>query len=268
MVSATLAVRRPPRSRDPRHTYRTIQEPYMTRSEPPDQPSDGQPKPSWGPGKNAALSVVAFAVIFGVFAYIEREPGIGRAKTAHDSPGMIGMTPPAPGRPAIAAAGAAASVPAATIAQAAPPASTVSAAAPRAQEAAQSAALAAAPRPATGFPRSSQARTATTAADAPAKGRHPDAHRTPRRREFANTRKRIDLAQQSPPTFASDAGRLQPASVTHDELEGARALARARSCMQINEWSCVEQNASRALAIDPNNSESRALLEQAIRNRL
>ncbi|MCQ4437897.1 hypothetical protein NO135_23125, partial [Clostridioides difficile] len=61
---------------------------------------------------------------------------------------------------------------------------------------------------------------------------------------------------------------MQTASITRAELEGARALAKARSCAVIDEWNCVEHNASRALAIDPKNSESRALLGQAIRTRL
>ena len=38
----------------------------MTRAERPDDSPARPPKPSWGPGKNAALSIVAFAAIFGL----------------------------------------------------------------------------------------------------------------------------------------------------------------------------------------------------------
>lgn len=71
-----------------------------------------------------------------------------------------------------------------------------------------------------------------------------------------------------PHSYTADSAHMQAASVTRAEVEGARALAKARSCAQMDQWNCVEQNASRALAIDPKNSESRALLGQAIRNRL
>lgn len=77
----------------------------------------------------------------------------------------------------------------------------------------------------------------------------------------------MDLAPK-PHSYGNDPAHMQTASVTHAELEGARALAKARWCARIDEWNCVEQNASRALAIDPKNSESRALLGQAVRNRL
>ncbi|MBN3832309.1 hypothetical protein G3N64_10675, partial [Burkholderia sp. Ac-20344] len=93
------------------------------------------------------------------------------------------------------------------------------------------------------------------------------AHREPRTATLAGTGKRMGLAPKSP-SYRSDPARMQTAGITHAELESARALAKARSCAVIDEWNCVEQNASRALAIDPKNSESRALLGQAIRNRL
>jgi hypothetical protein len=86
---------------------------------------------------------------------------------------------------------------------------------------------------------------------------------------LARTRKQADPAPRlQPQSYTADTTHMEATSVTRDELEGARALARARSCAQIDAWNCVEQNASRALAIDPTNSESRALLGQAIRNRL
>ncbi|MCA3870614.1 MAG: hypothetical protein IOC34_33325, partial [Burkholderia sp.] len=97
--------------------------------------------------------------------------------------------------------------------------------------------------------------------------RHGAAHHAPRTETLAGTRKRLDYAPK-PRSYGTDTAHMQTASVTHAELEGARALAKARSCAQIDEWNCVEQNASRALAIDPKNSESRALLGQAIRNHL
>ncbi|MDN7678458.1 hypothetical protein [Burkholderia cenocepacia] len=51
----------------------------MPRAERPDGSPARQPKPSWGPGKNAALSVAAFAAIFGAFAYVERDTRVGHA---------------------------------------------------------------------------------------------------------------------------------------------------------------------------------------------
>ncbi len=96
-----------------------------------------------------------------------------------------------------------------------------------------------------------------------------DTHRTSRSQTLARTRKHPDpVPKPQPQSYVAGTSHLEATSVTHDELEGARALAKARWCAQIDEWSCVEQNASRALAIDPKNSESRALLGQAIRNRL
>ncbi|PCJ72487.1 MAG: hypothetical protein COA56_15860 [Dehalococcoidia bacterium] len=38
----------------------------MTRADRPDSHSDGPPRTTWGPGKSAALSLAAFAVIFGI----------------------------------------------------------------------------------------------------------------------------------------------------------------------------------------------------------
>ncbi|MBR8326067.1 hypothetical protein KDW40_10020, partial [Burkholderia cenocepacia] len=96
-----------------------------------------------------------------------------------------------------------------------------------------------------------------------------DAHRTSRLQALARTRKHPDPGPRlQPQSYIAGTAHMEATSVTHDEVEGARALARARWCARIDEWSCVEQNASRALAIDPTNSESRALLGQAVRNRL
>ena len=43
-----------------------------------------------GPGKNAALSFAAFAAIFGIFAYAERDTTVGHASVTHDISGAIG----------------------------------------------------------------------------------------------------------------------------------------------------------------------------------
>ncbi|MDR8729255.1 hypothetical protein [Burkholderia pseudomultivorans] len=265
----------------------------MTRAERPDDNPMRQPKPSWGPGKNAALSFVAFAAIFGVFAYVERDVGVGHGDVTHDLSRLIGNTIGQYRHAIVTAASGASdaigtatrSEPPATVAQAAPPAAAVSPtptvssyASAAATSAAPPATLAANPAPpyhATAkHARASHARPLTTAADThstPAHGRvrarPDDTHRTSRPAAFANARKPPDVTPRPQP-FNDDAPRLQTASVTREELEGARALAKARWCAQISEWSCVEQNASRALAIDPRNSESRALLGQAIRNRL
>ncbi|RQR66780.1 hypothetical protein DIE19_03850 [Burkholderia sp. Bp9126] len=114
------------------------------------------------------------------------------------------------------------------------------------------------------------ARTAHAApAAGPVKGRIADAHRSHPHtwaHGVASARKHVTVASGSHATGAG-AARMQTTSVTHQELDDARALARARLCAQLDDWRCVEQNASRALAIDPQNSESRALLEQAVRNR-
>ena len=62
----------------------------MTRAERQDGSPAHQPKPSWGPGKNAALSFAAFAAIFGIFAYAERDTTVGHASVTHDISGAIG----------------------------------------------------------------------------------------------------------------------------------------------------------------------------------
>ncbi|WP_175909845.1 hypothetical protein [Burkholderia metallica] len=264
----------------------------MTRAERPDGSPVHQPKPSWGPGKNAALSFVAFAAIFGIFAYTERDTRIGHASMTHDLSGAIG-TAVGKYRHAIVAASArmtgasgmsgASAAPAPALAEAAPPA-TRQPSAPDAPavSAAPPAMLAVgpdtAPRARThGIAKhrqSSHAAPEMLTADsrsAPARGRAAvrprAAHRTPRTETLAGTKKRLDFAP-NPQPYGADSARMQTASITRPELESARALAKARSCAVIDEWSCVEQNASRALAIDPKNSESRALLGQAVRNRL
>lgn len=260
----------------------------MARAERPDDPPARQSKPSWGPGKNAALSFVAFATIFGIFAYAERDTALGHASVTHDLSGVI-ATAVGKYRNAIVAAtsratGAsgvsgtsAAPGPAPTIAPATPPAPPAppAAAAPPVKLAVEpEAAPRAASRAAAKHRQSSHAPPVKLTADTHAGSGHDranarlgDAHRAPRTETLAGTRKRMDLAPK-PQSYSTDTARMQTASVTHAELEGARALAKARWCAQIDEWNCVEQNASRALAIDPTNSESRALLGQAIRNRL
>ncbi|UXU90771.1 hypothetical protein [Burkholderia sp. S-53] len=267
----------------------------MTRAERPGDSPARQPKPSWGPGKNAALSFVAFATIFGIFAYTERDPTLGHASVTHDISGAIATavgkyrnaivtaTSRATGASAVSGTSAAPR-PAPTIAQAAPPAQPEPAASAAPEVSTMpTAALAAEPETA---PRAAHHRTAakhrlplhpppvTLAANTRAGSVHDRAgkrsvaaHRAPRTETLAGTRERMDLAPK-PRSYGTDPAHMQTASVTHAELEGARALAKARRCAQIDEWNCVEQNASRALAIDPKNSESRALLGQAVRNRL
>ncbi|MBU9631869.1 hypothetical protein KTE60_21520 [Burkholderia multivorans] len=234
----------------------------MTRAERPDDRAVSPQKPSWGPGKNAALSVVAFAAIFGGFAYIERDARIGHAGATHGISGAVGNAVDKTGKAVVAAVSGTHPASAIQIAQNAPPnvpasasASTsaaVPAAVANAQAASTPAALAAAPR------------TGTTSNHATTRRR--DAHR-PRTSVLASAHKRSYAAPKHE-RYASDAAQMEPATVSRDEVEGARALARARWCAQLDQWDCVEQNASRALAIDPMNSESRALLGQAIRNRL
>ncbi|KVP47526.1 hypothetical protein WJ89_05860 [Burkholderia ubonensis] len=95
-------------------------------------------------------------------------------------------------------------------------------------------------------------------------GMHRQQHRHPRPHDVANTRTRM-IVTARPHSF-SEGVHAHTAGVTHEELESARALTKARSCAVLEQWGCVEQNASRALAIDPQNGESRALLGEAIRN--
>ncbi|MGU7811013.1 hypothetical protein [Burkholderia sp. AW49-1] len=252
----------------------------MTRAERPDGSPVRQPKPAWGPGKNAALSVIAFAAIFGGFAYVERDAGIGHATVTHDIAGMIGS---AVGkyRKAIAAATADASGAASTVAQAEPAMPSVSGTQYASATSAVSATAAPAvpPRPtaraAAKHPHPAHVPPTALAANAHAASaggraaRPGDTHRTSRSQTLARTKKPTDPApRRQPQSYIANSAHMEATSVTRDELEGARALARARWCARIDEWNCVEQNASRALAIDPKNSESRALLGQAIRNRL
>ncbi|AOK07390.1 hypothetical protein LGM90_14635 [Burkholderia sp. AU28942] len=262
----------------------------MTRAERPDGLPVGEPKPSWGPGKNAALSIVAFAAIFGAFAYVERDTRVDHASVTHDIAGVIGSAVgkyrsfvvaatagPASASGESGASGvAAAGGPTSPVAQAATPAAlasgtpSVSAAAeppvPPLQSGARSTGQHARPAHA---PPARLAAGAYAASASARTGRPADAHRTSRTQALARARKHADpVPGLQPQSYIADTTHMETASVTRDELEGARALARARSCAQIDAWNCVEQNASRALAIDPRNSESRALLGQAIRNRL
>ncbi|WP_175709780.1 hypothetical protein [Burkholderia ambifaria] len=256
----------------------------MTRAERPDDSPVRQPKPSWGPGKNAALSIVAFAAIFGAFAYVERDVGMGNAAhttVTHDIAGMVG-TAVQKSRDAIVAVTDNASGPSAsagtasTVAQAAPGKSSAAEAAPVMSAAAEP--TVAPPMAARSHPkhtRRAHGSSTTLAANASAASagtrptRSSDAHRTSRSQTLARTKKSTDPEPSiQPHSYTADSAHMQAASVTREEVEGARALAKARSCAQMDEWNCVEQNASRALAIDPKNSESRALLGQAIRNRL
>ncbi|AOI75638.1 hypothetical protein [Burkholderia sp. NRF60-BP8] len=252
----------------------------MPRAERPDDSPVRQPKPSWGPGKNAALSIAAFAAIFGAFAYVERDARVGHASVTHDIAGVIG-TAVGKYRKLIVTATGGASGPAATAGST----STLAQAGPVPPSASAAPAMSAAVEPAAPpdttarsepkHPRRAHLPATKLAADPHAAStgsrtaRPGDAHRTSRSQTLARTRKHPDpVPKQQPQSYIADTSHMEATSVTHDELEGARALAKARWCARIDEWSCVEQNASRALAIDPKNSESRALLGQAIRNRL
>ncbi|WP_175756514.1 hypothetical protein [Burkholderia ambifaria] len=251
----------------------------MTRAERPDDAPVRQPKPSWGPGKNAALSIVAFAAIFGAFAYVERDVGMGNAAhttVTHDIAGMVGTAVQKSRDAIVAVTDNASAVAASTVAQAAPGKSSAAEAAPVMSAAAEP--TAAPPMAARSHPkhtRRAHGSSTTLAANASAASagtrptRSSDAHRTSRSQTLARTKKSTDPEPSiQPHSYTADSAHMQAASVTREEVEGARALAKARSCAQMDEWNCVEQNASRALAIDPKNSESRALLGQAIRNRL
>ncbi|KWO50383.1 hypothetical protein [Burkholderia territorii] len=252
----------------------------MTRAERPDGSPVRQPKPAWGPGKNAALSIIAFAAIFGGFAYVERDARVGHATVTHDIADMIG-TAVGKYRNAITAATADTSGAASSVAPTEPVTPSVAGTPPASATPAMSAAAEpnAPPRTtarsATQHPRRAHAPSTALAANAQAASassraaRPGDTHRTSRAQTLARMKKHTDPApRREPQSYIADSAHMEATSVTRDELEGARALAKARWCARIDEWNCVEQNASRALAIDPTNSESRALLGQAIRNRL
>ncbi|WP_321857072.1 hypothetical protein [Burkholderia cenocepacia] len=260
----------------------------MPRAERTDGSPARQPKPSWGPGKNAALSVAAFAAIFGAFAYVERDARVGHASVTHDIAGVIGNATGKYRELIVAATGRAPGT-AAPASTTAPAGSTPTAAqaGPVPPSASTPPAMSAAAEPPPAPPQTTTARAdvkPTRPAHVPATklagdphaasagsrtARPGDAHRTARSQTLAHARKHPDPGpRMQPQSYIAGTAHMEATSVTHDEVEGARALAKARSCAQIDEWSCVEQNASRALAIDPTNSESRALLGQAIRNRL
>ncbi|KAF1037232.1 MAG: hypothetical protein GAK33_03165 [Burkholderia lata] len=295
----------------------------MTRAERQDDSPTHPPKLTWGPGKNAALSFVAFAAIFGIFAYAERDTTVGHPSVTHDISGVIGTVvgktrtaivtlasratgasgtgtsatgtsgtgTSATGTSATGTSGtgtsatSAAPEPAPAPAQITPPAPTLQVASTSAAPGVATVppvTLAvepeAAPRPAPRAdakhwqsphapPVTLAAGTHATSAYGRAATRHGTAHRAQRAEMLAGTSRRMDFAPKPRP-YGTDTVHMQTASITRAELESARALAKARSCAVIDEWNCVEQNASRALAIDPKNSESRALLGQAIRNRL
>ncbi|WP_232445868.1 hypothetical protein [Burkholderia ubonensis] len=225
--------------------------------------STGHPKPGWGPGKNAALSFAAFAVIFGIFAYVKRDVVDEVSTASHQASGVVGVSVRSTDRPDVASA---------------PPTGMTSPvtieiepeAAPRVD--AQATATPPAPAPPVVAPPVVAATNAHAAHAAPSggavnarhAGMHRQQHRHPRPHDVANTRTRM-IVTARPHSF-SEGGYAHTAGVTHEELESARALTKARSCAVLEQWGCVEQNASRVLAIDPQNGESRALLGEAIRN--
>ncbi|WP_232461319.1 hypothetical protein [Burkholderia ubonensis] len=222
--------------------------------------SSGHPKPGWGPGKNAALSFVAFAVIFGIFAYVKRDVVDEVSRASHQASGVVGISVRSTDRPAVAST---------------PPTGMTSPvtieiepqAAPRVD--AQATAPPPVPVPAPPVVAATNAHAAHAAPSGGAvNARHASMHRQqhqhPRPHDVANTRTRV-IVTARPHSFGED-GHAHTAGVTHEELESARALTKARSCAVLEQWGCVEQNASRVLAIDPQNGESRALLGEAIRN--
>ncbi|MBN3788357.1 hypothetical protein [Burkholderia sp. Ac-20353] len=247
----------------------------MTSANGPDADPARRPKSGWGPGKNAALSFAAFAVIFGVFTHVRRDAGGEHSNAAHEQSGAVATAPAAAVGPAIAAIATAASPavePVANATQAAPKTETVSPVTvqidPSATTCVGTEAAPARHAKPSRFPSVTVAASSHPAlANAAVRKRYGDAHRPLRNHDFANTRTRVEVASRPHP-YVGGPVRMQTASITHAELDSARALARARSCAVLDEWGCVEQNASRVLAIDPGNSESRALLGQAIRNRL
>ncbi|WP_063800959.1 hypothetical protein [Burkholderia ubonensis] len=222
--------------------------------------SSGHPKPGWGPGKNAALSLVAFAVIFGIFAYVKRDVVDEVSRASHQASGVVGISVRSTDRPAVAST---------------PPTGMTSPvtieiepqAAPRVD--AQATAPPPVPAPAPPVVAATNAHAAHAAPSGGAvnarhAGMHRQQHQHPRPHDVANTRTRV-IVTARPHSFSED-GHAHTAGVTHEELESARALTKARSCAVLEQWGCVEQNASRVLAIDPQNGESRALLGEAIRN--
>ncbi|ODQ32468.1 hypothetical protein BGV62_18520 [Burkholderia ubonensis] len=222
--------------------------------------SSGHPKPGWGPGKNAALSLVAFAVIFGIFAYVKRDVVDEVSRASHQASGVVGISVRSTERPAVAST---------------PPTGMTSPvtieiepeAAPRVD--AQATAPPPVPAPAPPVVAATNAHAAHAAPSGGAvnarhAGMHRQQHQHPRPHDVANTRTRV-IVTARPHSFGED-GHAHTAGVTHEELESARALTKARSCAVLEQWGCVEQNASRVLAIDPQNGESRALLGEAIRN--
>ncbi|RQV12764.1 hypothetical protein DF047_00060 [Burkholderia cenocepacia] len=249
----------------------------MPRAERPDGSPARQPNPSWGPGKNAALSVAAFAAIFGAFAYVERDARIGHTSVTHDIAGVIGTAVGNYRKLIVAATGGASGTAApagstSTVAQAGPvtPSASATPALSAAAEPPQAATGSATQHPSPAHVPPTRLAAAPHAASTGSRTTRPgEAHRTSRSQALARARKHPDPGPRlQPQSYIAGTAHMEATSVTHDEVEGARALARARWCARIDEWSCVEQNASRALAIDPTNSESRALLGQAVRNRL
>ncbi|WP_179404416.1 hypothetical protein [Burkholderia guangdongensis] len=244
-------------------------------------------KSSWGPAKNTALSFIAFAVIFGIFAHPKRDVRDERVNIAYDIPHVIekiiSMTDSQDAASAVKPTADATT----TTTQAAPPpeASAASPLKPEVEPTIAPRVIAdaspthinpshASPAIVSRHTRPSHASSVAVANNAhtrPAgsvsKREYGDAHRHPRTQYLASARTRMHAASRPQP-YGGDTWHMQTTSVTHQDLEGARALAKARWCAQVDQWRCVEQNASRALAIDPENGESRALLGQAIRNRL
>ncbi|OJA84291.1 hypothetical protein [Burkholderia ubonensis] len=223
--------------------------------------STGHPKPGWGPGKNAALSFAAFAVIFGIFAYVKRDVVDEVSTASHQASGVVGVSVRSTDRPDVASAPPTGMTSPVTIEiepEAAPRVDAQTTATPPAPP------VVAPPVVAATNAHAAHAAPSGGAVNARHAGMHRQQHRHPRPHDVANTRTRM-IVTARPHSFSEDV-HAHTAGVTHEELESARALTKARSCAVLEQWGCVEQNASRALAIDPQNGESRALLGEAIRN--
>ena len=263
----------------------------MTRAERQDGSPAHQPKPSWGPGKNAALSFAAFAAIFGIFAYAERDTTVGHASVTHDISGAIGtavgktrnaimtlprtdpqrVSPehrPSPGRPTRTPASPPVPPPQVASTSAAPEVSTV----PPVTLAVEPEA---APRPLPMPSRNSGSRrsppvtlaagTHAASAYGRAATRHGAAHRAQRAEALAGTSRRMDFAPKPRPD-GSDTMRRRPASRTRSwkaRVRWRNALVRGDRRMGLRGTKREPGTRDR-----PKNSESRALLGQAIRNRL
>jgi hypothetical protein len=288
----------------------------MTHLNRTDLDAAGPPPPDWGPGKNAALSLLAFVVVFGMFAYLKGDARNDPSVKPPPLPATAGGTAGAPNayafvtpaeskaeRTMMAEQAAPIAVPMAPVnvevepqSLSAPPVAPTAPPAPAATT--HIATIAPAVLPSAGSATAAVPHVASRFVSRHVRPLHVipqvvvsnTAHALPGRHDFKrdfNHQTYADalreLTARGPThgkTPAPLASRLhpygpytrytayQPANVTHEDLSGAQALATARACAVMDQWQCVEENASRSLAIDPDNTESQTLLQQAIRNRI